>query len=171
MSNNKNDLSNITLQKVFILSSEEYAAIQREKNHYEDSRAASIEALKIVQKKHGWVSDDAIDKIAEVLEIPGRDIEEIATFYNLIFRKPVGKNIIRYCDSIVCYINGYKKIQATLEKELQIKTGQTTADERFTLLPTCCLGNCDKGPTMMINEDTHIYLRPDMIITILEQYK
>lgn len=155
----------------FALSAEERDAIEHEMHHYEDPRAASIEALKIVQKKRGWVPDGAIYAIAEVLHIPASDVEGVATFYSQIFRQPVGRHVIRYCDSVVCHITGYQGIQAAIEKKLNIKPGQTTYDGRFTLLPTCCLGNCDKGPTMMIDEDTHSQLKPEDIETLLEQYQ
>ncbi|MGL4861175.1 MAG: NADH-quinone oxidoreductase subunit NuoE, partial [Enterobacteriaceae bacterium] len=130
----------------------------------------SIEALKLVQKAHGWVPDGALDAIARILGIPVSDVEGVATFYSQIFRQPVGRHVIRYCDSVVCYITGYEGIEKTLEHKLQIGPGQTTADGRFTLLPVCCLGNCDKGPTMMIDEDTHSHLRPEDIEGLLEQY-
>ncbi len=116
----------------FVLSAEERDAIEHEKHHYEDPRAASIEALKIVQKQRGWVPDGAIYAIAEVLGIPASDVEGVATFYSQIFRQPVGRHVIRYCDSVVCHITGYQGIQAAIEKKLNIKPGQTTFDGRFT---------------------------------------
>lgn len=153
------------------LSREEFEGIEHEKHHYEDARAASIEALKIVQKKRGWVPDGALEAIAQVLGIPGGDIEEVATFYSQIFRQPVGRHVIRYCDSVVCHITGYQGIQTVLQQSLNIKPGQTTPDGRFTLLFTCCLGNCDKGPTMMVDEDTYVYLSPESISMLLEKYR
>ncbi len=155
----------------FALSETEKSAIQHEMHHYEDPRAASIEALKIVQKERGWVPDGAIGAIADILGIPASDVEGVATFYSQIFRQPVGRHVIRYCDSVVCFINGYQTIQAALEQKLNIKPGQTTSDERFTLLPVCCLGNCDKGPTMMIDDDTHSHLKVEQLDQLLEQYK
>ncbi len=154
----------------FALSETEKSAIQHEMHHYEDPRAASIESLKIVQKERGWVPDGAITAIADVLGIPASDVEGVATFYSQIFRQPVGRHIIRYCDSVVCFINGYQTIQQALEDKLGIKPGQTTQDERFTLLPVCCLGNCDKGPTMMIDDDTHSHLNVAELDDLLEQY-
>ena len=154
----------------FALSTSELAAIQHEMHHYEDPRAATIEALKLVQKERGWVPDGAIYAIADVLGIPASDVEGVATFYSQIFRRPVGRHVIRYCDSVVCFINGYQTIQQALEEKLSIKPGQTTADERFTLLPVCCLGNCDKGPSMMIDDDTHSHLSVDKLDELLEQY-
>lgn len=155
----------------FVLSASERDAIEHEKRHYEDARAASIGALKIVQKQRGWVPDGAINAIADVLGIPAVDVEGVATFYSQIFRTPVGRHVIRYCDSVVCHITGFQGIQVALETKLNIKPGQTTDDGRFTLLPTCCLGNCDKGPVMMMDEDTHVHLTPEGIANLLEQYQ
>lgn len=163
-------IKTIATQPEFVLSTTEQQAIEHEKHHYEDPRAASIEALKIVQKQRGWVPDGAIEAIADVLGIPASDVEGVATFYSQIYRQPVGRHVIRYCDSVVCHITGYQGIQAALEETLQIKPGQTTPDGRFTLLPTCCLGNCDKGPTMMVGENTHVHLTPESIASLLEQY-
>ena len=95
-------------QHGFVLTEAERAEIEGEKHHYEDPRAASIEALKIVQKNRGWVEDGAIYAIAEVLGIPASDVEGVATFYSQIFRQPVGRHIIRYCDSVVCHITDTK---------------------------------------------------------------
>jgi NADH-quinone oxidoreductase subunit E len=153
------------------LTSFEINEIEKQKKHYESSRSVSIEALKIVQKKRGWISDLAIIEIAKILNLNPSEIESVATFYSQIYRQPVGRHIIRYCDSVVCYLTGYEKIKKSLEEYLLIKVGNTTLDGRFTLLPVCCLGNCDKGPTIMINEDLHSYLNPDLISNLLELYK
>lgn len=153
------------------MTNEEINEIENEKKYYENYRAVSIEALKIVQKKRGWVSDQAIYAISEILQINPSEVEGVATFYSQIFRQPVGRNIIRYCDSVVCFLTGYKMIKTALENYLKIKIGETTKDNRFTLLPVCCLGNCDKAPTIMINEDTHSCLTPEAIPHLLELYK
>ncbi|MBK4764901.1 MAG: NADH-quinone oxidoreductase subunit NuoE [Pantoea sp. Brub] len=155
----------------FVLSQAECNAIKYEKKYYENTRALSIEALKIVQNNRGWISNDAIIAISKILQIPASDLEGIATFYSQIFRQPVGRYIIRYCDSVVCYINGYEDIKLFIENHLNIKPGQTTHDNKFTLLPVCCLGNCDKGPVIMINDKTYTNLKQEFIATILEQYK
>ena len=90
-----------------MLSEAEHHAIEHE-NITTKMRAASIEALKIVQKQRGWVPDGAINAIAEVLGIPASDVEGVATFYSQIYRTPVGRHVIRYCDSVVCHITGYR---------------------------------------------------------------
>lgn len=155
----------------YVLSDDELHEIEHEMSHFEDPRAASIEALKIVQKRHGWVPDGAIYAIADVLGIPASDIEGVATFYNLIFRQPVGRHVIKVCDSIGCFLTGYEDLRDALIDRLGIGLGETTADDRFTLLPIVCLGNCDKGPTLMIDEDTHGPVRIDQIDQLLESYK
>ncbi|WP_367670657.1 NADH-quinone oxidoreductase subunit NuoE [Sodalis-like secondary symbiont of Drepanosiphum platanoidis] len=155
---------------VYNLTNKELISIKKEMKYYETSRSIVVEALKIVQKNRGWISDEIIKSIAKILNISKTDVDSIATFYSQIFRKKVGKYIIRYCDSVVCYINGYINIEKKISKYLNINPGQTSKDKKFTLLPTCCLGNCDKGPSMMINEVTYMYLKPDKIKYILGKY-
>ena len=154
----------------FALSETERSAIEHEMHHYEDPRAASIEALKIVQKARGWVPDGAADAIGEILGIPASDVEGVATFYSQIFRQPVGRHIIRVCDSMTCYIGGHESIVESIQQQLGIGLGQTSADGRFTLLPVCCLGNCDKAPALMIDDDTFGNLQADGVAKLLEAY-
>ena len=154
----------------FTLSETERAAIEHEMHHYEVPRAASIEALKIVQKQRGWVPDGAIYAIADILGIPASDVEGVATFYSQIFRSPVGRHIIRVCDSMTCYIGGHESLLERIKNQIGIAPGQTTADGRFTLLPVCCLGNCDKAPAMMIDDDTFGNLSADELPQLLESY-
>ncbi|WP_407926708.1 NADH-quinone oxidoreductase subunit NuoE [Aquipseudomonas guryensis] len=154
----------------FTLSETERSAIEHEMHHYEDPRAASIEALKIVQKERGWVPDGAADAIGAILGIPASDVEGVATFYSQIFRQPVGRHIIRVCDSMTCFVGGHENLLDSLKDKLGIVPGQTTADGRFTLLPVCCLGNCDKAPAVMIDDDTYGNLDANGITQLLEAY-
>ncbi len=154
----------------FVLSDSERSAIEHELHHYEDSRAASIEALKIVQKARGWVPDGAIAAIGAIIGIPASDVEGVATFYSQIFRQPVGRHIIRVCDSMVCYIGGHESVVSSLQQQLGIGLGETTQDGRFTLLPVCCLGNCDKAPALMIDDHTFGDVQPDGVAKLLENY-
>lgn len=155
----------------YTLSPKARADIEHAIHHYPDPRAASIDALKIVQAEEGWVPDGAIPAIAELLGIPASDVEGVATFYSLIFRQQVGRNVIKLCDSMVCYVNGHEQVLDAIKANIGIGLGETTADGRYTLLPICCLGNCDKGSTMMVNDDTHGGLTPENVIGLLEEYK
>jgi NADH-quinone oxidoreductase subunit E len=164
-------LADLPKVEPFALHADDRAAIEHETHHYEDPRAASIEALKIVQHRHGWVPDGAIAAIGEVLGIPATDVEGVATFYNLIFRRPVGRHVIKVCDSVACFLTGYDEVKQAFVDKLGVELGHTTADGRFTLLPICCLGACDKGPVLMIDQDTHFDVDPAKIDQLLEQYK
>ena len=116
------------------------------------------------------MSRDAIEYVANYLEMPAIAVYEVATFYNMIFRQPVGRHVITVCDSIGCYLTGSDNLIDGIKHHLGIELGQTTTDGRFTLLPICCLGNCDKGPTLMIDKDTHGPVAVADIPTLLERY-
>jgi NADH-quinone oxidoreductase subunit E len=154
----------------FMLHPDDRVAIEHETRQFEEARAAIIEALQIVQKRHGWVPDGAIPAIAAVLGIPASDVEGVATFYSLIFRRPVGRHVIKICDSLACLLTGYDELRDAFARHLNVDFGQTTADGRFTLLPICCLGACDKGPVLMIDDDTHGNVTPNDIPQLLERY-
>ena len=154
----------------FQLSAGEIDQIRHEMEHYVDPRAATIEALKCVQRHRGWVPDGAIAAIGAVLGLPASDVEGVATFYNMIFRRPVGRHVIMVCDSISCFLTGYDELHAAIASHTGLAHGETSADGRFTLLPVCCLGNCDKGPTLMIDNDTHGPVAPGEVPALLERY-
>lgn len=154
-----------------MLTQEERAEIEAEAAHYPTRKAAAIDALKIVQKHRRWVSDEAVGEIGELLEMSRADVDSIATFYNLIFRKPVGRHVIYLCDSVSCWIMGSAHQCRRLSERLGVKPGETTADGRFTLLPIVCLGACDHAPVMMIDEDLHGDLTPELAGEILERYR
>jgi NADH-quinone oxidoreductase subunit E len=154
-----------------MLTDKERQEIEEEIKMYPFKSAACTEALKIVQNHRRWVSDEAISDVAEILEISAEEVDGVATFYNMIFRKPVGRNIILLCESISCYVMGYETLYEHLSKKLGIKFGETTANGRFTLLPNSCLGNCDYAPAMMINNDLYNKLTSERIDEILESYQ
>jgi len=137
------------------LSEAELTEIDREISHVPYRSAAAIDALKIVQSHRGWVCDESLQAIAHHLEMSPAELEGIATFYNLIFRRPVGDKVILLCNSITCWIKGCDNLQKKISDRLGIDLGQTTPDNRFTLLPVTCLGACDKAPVMMVGDDLH----------------
>lgn len=154
-----------------MLTQQEIQEIEAELEHLPHKKNACIDALKIVQRhRQGWVSDDAIRDIANFLDMTPEAVDSVATFYNLILRKPVGRHQIMVCDSISCWIMGYEQLRARLKEQLNIEFGQTTADNRFTLLPIQCLGTCDRAPALMVDEDLHRDLTPDKIDEILRLY-
>lgn len=150
-----------------ILTDAERHEIDHEISHAPYRAAVAIDALKIVQKHHNWVSDEALSALANYLEMPVAELEGIATFYNLIYRKPVGDQVISLCDSVTCWIKGYQHLEKHISQHLQIDLGGTTADKRYTFLPAPCLGACDRAPVMMLGNELHDNLDENKINHLL----
>ena len=153
-----------------VLSKEEVAEIEDEIRHLPDRQSAAIDALMIVQQHRGWVSDESLSAIANLLGMSTAELDGVATFYNLIYRQPVGRHVISMCDSVSCYVMGADGLAKDLEAKLGIRFGETTPDERFTLLPIVCLGACDKAPTMQIDEDLIENVSVEKLDEIFEKY-
>ncbi len=145
------------------LSDRELADIDKEIAHAPYRCAVAIDALKIVQQYRGWVSDESLRALANYLEMSAEELEGIATFYNLIFRKPVGEKVILVCDSVSCWIKDSDKITRQIAEKLGIGLGETTPDGQYTLLPVTCLGACDCAPVLMVGEKLHKNLDGDKI--------
>ena len=154
-----------------MLSEEETAEIEAEVDHLPDRESAAIDALLIVQKYRGWVSDESLYAIANLLEMSAEQLDSIATFYNLIYRQPVGRNVVMVCDSVSCYVMGADPLKKAIERHLDVSFGETTEDGRFTLLPIVCLGACDKAPTMMINQDLIENVEAQSLAEIFGRYE
>jgi len=154
-----------------MLSEEEIMEIREEIKQYPYPAVACIDALKIVQNHRGWVSDESIKDIAQVLGLSNEEVDSVATFYSRIYRKPVGRNVILICDSVSCMILGFESLYGYLSKKLGISWGETTSDGQFTLLPISCLGDCDNAPAMMINADHFNRLTVEKIDELLDRYK
>lgn len=165
------EITSPNIEKQKMLTEVEKRAIDHEVSLVPYKKAAVIEALKIVQKQRRWISDQSIQAIANYLEMSAAEVDSVATFYNLIFRRPVGKHVILLCDSISCYVMGYGKLYQALQNQLNIQFGQTTKDNLFTLLPNACLGCCDHAPALMIDEDLYEDVKEEQLDRILELYK
>ncbi len=152
------------------LTQDETMQIMAEVARVPHPSSAMIEALRIVQHHRGWVSDESVAAIARLLGTSFASVDSVATFYNLIFREPVGRHVVMYCDSVACYVMGCDKLRAALEQQLGIAPGETTADGRYTLLPIVCLGACDHAPTMLIDKDLIPDVAPHALADILGRY-
>ena len=153
------------------LTEAEIAEIEHEMTLYPDNKAVGLEALKIVQKHQGWVSDESLLAIAEYLDLPVADLEGVATFFNLVYRQPVGEKVILFCSSVSCWIMDCESIRSHIKDTLGVDFGETTADGKFTFIPVPCLGDCDRAPVMMVGEDLHRNLTPEKIDEIVAQYQ
>lgn len=128
-------------------------------------------ALKEAQARFGYVSPERMAELAGSFDVPVNDVYGIASFYSFLPTRPSGRNIIRICKSLPCYLENCQIIIETVQKEIGIKPGQTTPDGRFSFELTNCIGLCDKAPAMLINNEAHVSLTPEKISQILQQYK
>jgi NADH-quinone oxidoreductase subunit E len=150
-----------------MLTTEERAQLDEMRSHYPTVRAASVSVLKWLQKERGYLSDESMRDAADYLGLPVSELEGLATFYNLLFRRPVGEQVIYVCDSISCWMCGSDRIREHIESRLGIRPGETTDDGRFTLVPIVCLGNCDRAPSMIVGDELYHDLTPERVDEIL----
>lgn len=153
-----------------MLTTEEINEIEHAIKLVPYKKAAGVEALKVIQEHRRWISDESLRDVAQLLEMSPEELDSVATFYNLIFRKAVGKHVILVCDSISCWVMGYENLRDQLFARLGIKFGETTSDGRFTILPNVCLGTCDCAPAMMIDNDLYRNVKSEELGEILEKY-
>jgi NADH-quinone oxidoreductase E subunit len=127
--------------------------------------------LQKAQNEFGYLSEESVAELAKFLALSISDVYGVATFYSFLSTKPLGRNVIRICKSIPCYLKNCQTIINTVEKEIGIKPGETTPDGKFSFQLTNCIGACDKAPAMMINIDVYDDLAPSKISEILKAYK
>jgi NADH-quinone oxidoreductase subunit E len=134
-------------------------------------REAAVDVMKELQRHYGWLTDEAVDEAAEILGLSPLQVDELATFYEMIYRRPVGKRVIQVCDSISCWSVGCDEVMEHLKRRLGVEAGGTSQDGMFTLVPCACLGNCGEGPTMMIGDTLYGRLTAKRVDEILEEEK
>ena len=135
------------------------------------SKGDLLVLLAEAQNKFGYLSEELMVQLAKSLDISVSDVYGVATFYSFLSTKPLGRNVIRVCQSLPCFYNDSQMIIRTVEQEIGIKLGETTPDGRFSFELTNCIGACDNAPAMMINSDVHVDLTTEKISQILKAYK
>jgi NADH-quinone oxidoreductase subunit E len=130
-------------------------------------REAAVDVMKELQAHYGWLTDEAVVEAAGLLGLSPLQVEELATFYEMIYRRPVGKKVIHVCDSISCWCACCEGIMAHLKARLDVEPGGTSADGMFTLLPCCCMGMCGDSPAMSVNGVPYGNLTPELVDEIL----
>ena len=134
-------------------------------------RELVVDVMFAVQDHYGYLSDEAVEEVAGLLNMSPLEVEELATFYTFIYREPVGKYVIHVCDSVICWMEGHESLLDHLSGKLRIKPGETTPDGMFSLLPVCCIGYCDRAPAIMINKEVYGPLTIDTLDEILERLR
>jgi NADH-quinone oxidoreductase subunit E len=137
-------------------------------SRYPDRRAALLPALHLAQKQFGWLSNEVMDHVAGLLQLPPVDVYEVATFYTLYNKKPVGKHCIWACTSVSCFLRGSDELLAHLKTKLGVEVGGTTADGQFTLFEVECLANCANAPAIQVDADYHDRVTNDAADKLLE---
>ena len=127
--------------------------------------------LKKAQSKFGCVPEEFIAEVAQSLNIPISEVYGVATFYSFLSTKPQGRNVIRVCQSLPCYLKNSQMIIESVADKIGIKPGEATPDGRFSFELANCIGGCDEAPAMLINNDVHVNLTPRKISQILQSYK
>lgn len=134
-------------------------------------RELAVEVMFALQKHYGYLTDEALEEGALLLGMTSLEMEELATFYDFIYRRPVGRYVIHVCDSTICWMLGHQSVLDYIGRKLNISPGGTTEDGLFTLLPVCCIGYCDHAPAMLINGKLYGPLTPQAINTILQELR
>ena len=131
-------------------------------------REAAVDVMKELQAHYGWLTDEAVVEAAALLGLSPLQVEELATFYEMIYRRPVGRKVIHVCDSISCWCADCPGIITHLKERLGVGLGGTSTDGMFTLIPCCCMGMCGDGPAMSVDGIPYGRLTPELVDEILE---
>jgi len=136
-----------------------------------EPREQAVDVMFAVQKHYGYLNDAGLLEAAMLLGMTPLELEELATFYDFIYRQPVGRYVIHVCDGVVCWMFHEGSVFDYLCKKLGVCAGGMTADGLFTVLPASCIGDCDHAPAMLINGVPYGPLTPSMIDQILEKLR
>lgn len=140
-----------------------------EKN--KDKKGSLMPIMQDAQAIFGYLPFEVQEYISKELNLPLPNVYGVATFYSQFSLEKKGEHVISVCQGTACYVKGSKKIQEELEKELDIKAGETTNDGKFTLVETRCVGACGLAPIIMIDEDVHGKLVPKKMKAVVDKYK
>ncbi len=137
----------------------------------ETKQSALIPVLHEVQNKYGWLSQDSMKEVAEILGVPPAGVQSVATFYTMFFTKPVGKHVIWLCRTLSCALRGAEHVEHYLSETLGIHTGETTPDGKITLLEAECLASCGTAPVMLVDDELYENLTRKRIDELIEKLR
>jgi NADH-quinone oxidoreductase subunit E len=137
----------------------------------EHPREQVINVMYALQAYYLYLSDEAVFEAAELLNMTPLEIDELATFYDFIYREPVGRYVIHACDGVVCWMFGEESVVDYFCRTLNVKLGETTADRLFTVLPSACIGYCDHAPAVLVNGKAYGPLTPEKVDELLVQLR
>jgi len=138
---------------------------------YREEKKALISILQDIQEEYNYLPKDVLLYIRDKINVPLTQVYGVATFYNAFSLKPRGRHLIQICMGTACHVKGAGRLLEKLERDLKMKSGQTTRDLRFSLEPVRCLGCCSLAPVVRVDEDTYGRVRQDKLTEILERYE
>jgi NADH-quinone oxidoreductase subunit E len=154
-----------------MLSEQNRRRIEELKGRYQKPQSVILDALWMWQEEHGWISQEGMKEIASLLGVPEHHVYGVVTFYTMFNTKPVGRHKIEVCTNVSCMLRDSDRILRHLERTLHVRPGETTADDRFTLVEAECLGSCGTAPMMQIGDVYHENLDEEKVDRILSELK
>ena len=135
------------------------------------TRADLIPVLQAITNEIGFISQTAMEELSALMNLPTKEINSVATFYRMLSTQPRGRHVVQFCESAPCHVVGGREVFAALKQALALEPGQTSPDNKWTLLTTSCLGVCGIGPVMLIDTDMYGNVTPEQVNQILSRYE
>jgi len=135
----------------------------------ETKQSALVPVLREVQNEYGYLTDDSMEEIADILGLPPASVQNVVTFYTMFFRKPVGKHVLWVCRTLSCALKGAEHVEHHLCEKLGVKTGETTPDGKITIMEAECLASCGTAPVMLVDDDLEENLTKEKVDKIIEE--
>ena len=151
-------------------SADAKAELKKLIDSYPDRMSAVMNALHLTQREFGHISYEALEALSKEMKLPVQQLEDTASFYTMYFKEPVGENVIWVCHTLPCALRGSANVFEYLKEKLEIDAGETTSDNRFTLMKAECLASCDTAPMMLVNDDYFEDLTEEKIDKILGKF-
>ena len=151
-------------------SADAKAELKKLIDSYPDRMSAVMNALHLTQREFGYISYEALEALSKEMKLPVQQLEDTASFYTMYFKEPVGENVIWVCHTLPCALRGSANVFEYLKEKLEINAGETTSDNRFTLMKAECLASCDTAPMMQVNDDYFEDLTEENIDKILGKF-
>ncbi len=154
-----------------MLPAEAVLEINKALEKYPDSRSALLPALYIAQRHVGHLPMDTLHAVSKLLDLPDAHVRGVASFHVMFRDKPVGRHLIQLCTNVACMSLATSALLDALKENFGLTVGSTTPDNRFTLIEAECIGECEKSPAMLVDNNVHTHLTVESLLEILEKYE
>jgi NADH-quinone oxidoreductase E subunit len=154
-----------------MLNAKNLSKVEEVKKRYPTSKATLLPVLWIAQEQYGWISEETMKEVADLLQLPVGHVLGVVSFYSMFHRKPVGKYYVQVCTNVSCQLRGAEKLLQHISGRCGAGLGETSSDKKYTLSEVECLGSCATAPMMMINDDYYENLSPEKVDQLLMRLK